>query len=107
MRRFLLLLVPFVGLLAGLTFPRRSSAQEPAVAALAAADKAAPRNAQAALALGRALRRAGRFDEALRALGRAAGNAAAPALADEARYEIARVFFDQPGMSGVYHKAHT
>lgn len=64
------------------------SAQESDLAALRAAP---PSDAGTQLRLGRALRRAGHFDEALRALRAASRGPTRP----EALYEIARVRFDQ------------
>jgi tetratricopeptide (TPR) repeat protein len=74
-----------------------AAAQEADVAGLSAAAKAAPRDPAASLALGRALRRAGRFGEAARELSRGAGlGAAAKAgLTASLRYELARVYVDQ------------
>lgn len=74
--------------LATLVMPSVASAQESEVAGL----QAGARDPAGALRLGRALRRAGRFDEAVRALTPASR---APATRTEASWEIARVRFDQ------------
>jgi tetratricopeptide (TPR) repeat protein len=75
-------------LVASLAASRAAWAQESELAALRSAPASDP---GAQLRLGRALRRAGRFDEALRALRTATRG---PTRAD-ALYEIARVRFDQ------------
>jgi tetratricopeptide (TPR) repeat protein len=79
-RRFLLAAV--------LAFPVPALAQESLVAGLEAAAKANPRDAAAQAALGRAQRRAGRFDEATKTL-RAVSNRDLAAA-----YELAQVYFD-------------
>lgn len=68
--------------------PRAAAAQEQDLAQL----RAAATDPAGQVRLGRALRRAGRFDEALRAL---AAPARAPATRLDAQWEIARVRFDQ------------
>ena len=75
-----------------------ASAQEADLPALRAAVKANPSDPDAALALGRALRRAGRFAEAATELTRGAGRAGAKGAA--LRYELARVKVDQRDHSG-------
>ncbi len=67
--------------------PAVASAQESALAAL----RANASNPAGALALGRALRRAGRFDEAVRVL----NGVRDPSLRQSAQWEVARVRFDQ------------
>src|SRR4051794_14459240 len=69
-----------------------AAAQEADLAALRAAAKASPSDPAASLALGKALRRAGRFDEAALELARGAGMGAAPkaGLAGALRLEQAR-----------------
>lgn len=74
--------------LAALALPLTASAQEAEVTAL----QSAGRDPATALRLGRALRRAGRFDEAIRTL---QPLARAPATRADASWEIARVRFDQ------------
>lgn len=74
--------------------PSSAAAQESALAALRPAATDPPGQ----LRLGRALRRAGRFDEAVRALTSAAG---AATVRDDALWEIARVRVDQ----GVFQQA--
>ncbi|MEO7097659.1 MAG: tetratricopeptide repeat protein, partial [Polyangiales bacterium] len=69
-------------------------AQETKVAALKAETKAKPKDASAAFALGRALRRAGRWAEAKTELVRAATLSTGKDQV-KARYELARVEFDQ------------
>jgi tetratricopeptide (TPR) repeat protein len=69
-------------------------AQESKLDALHAATHAAPGDASAAVAYGRALRRAGHYAEASTELRRALAYARGP-TAVEAHYEIARVFLDQ------------
>lgn len=74
--------------LAALTLPLTASAQEAEVTAL----QGGAHDPAATLRLGRALRRAGRYDEALRAL---QPLARAAATRTDASWEIARVRFDQ------------
>ncbi len=73
--------------------PLTASAQESQLAAL----RAAGRDGASTLRLGRALRRAGRFDEAVRTL----QGVREPALRPDALWEVARVRFDQ----GVFQPA--
>jgi tetratricopeptide (TPR) repeat protein len=75
----------------------QASAQEGSVASLRAAAKASPGDAAASLALGKALRRAGRFGEAATELGRGAllGGATKAGLVTPIRYELARVRIDE------------
>lgn len=68
--------------------PATASAQESALEGL----RAAGSDPASLVRLGRALRRAGRFDEALRTLGPAART---PASREAAQWEMARVRFDQ------------
>jgi tetratricopeptide (TPR) repeat protein len=72
-------------------------AQEANLPSLRAAAKQSPHDPAAALALGKALRRAGRFGEAATELGRGAqlGAAAKSGLATPLRYELARTRIDQ------------
>jgi len=81
MRRIVLLVL--------LLLPAPVLAQEHLVAGLQAAAKASPSDAAAQAALGRALRRAGRHDEALATLRRVANRDI------EAAWELARVHFDR------------
>jgi tetratricopeptide (TPR) repeat protein len=77
--------------------PTPAAAQESAVAPLRDAAKRAPTDPAASLALGRALRRAGRFAEAAGELGRGAnlGAAAKTGLVTQLRYELARTRIDE------------
>src|SRR5262245_21299923 len=68
--------------------PSAALAQERLVAGLEASAKASPRDAAPQTALGRPLRRAGRFDEATKPL-RAVSNRDM-----DAAYELAQVYFD-------------
>jgi tetratricopeptide (TPR) repeat protein len=74
-----------------------ASAQEGDVAGLRAAAKASPGDAAASLALGKALRRAGRFQEAAVELQRGSllGGALKAGLAPQLHYEVARTRIEQ------------
>ncbi|MEJ7731619.1 MAG: tetratricopeptide repeat protein [Polyangiaceae bacterium] len=74
-----------------------AAAQESAVAPLREAAKRTPTDPAASLALGRALRRAGHFQEAANELGRGAnlGAASRTGLVTQLRYELARTRIDE------------
>lgn len=84
------------------SLPSLALAQEADLADLRAAAKASPKEASAALALGRALRRAGRFAEADKELARGAllGTALKGGLATSLRYELARSRMDDHDAAG-------
>ncbi len=85
-----LLLLALLGLAALLYPPEIAAAQESALGGLRSAARAAPRDYDAQLALGRALLEAGRYREARAALGRAARLRREDPVA---QYEVARVEF--------------
>lgn len=94
-RRIVLRLVAPLVIAASVASPvGRASAQETKVSALKADAKAKPKDAAAAFALGRALRRAGRWAEAKTELTRAAALAKGDD-AVRARYELAVLDWDQ------------
>ncbi len=78
------------------TFPAAASAQESQLEALRAASRASPGDATAALALGRALRRAGRVTEAVAELHRGlASGGGRPDTVAQLHWEVARAYADQ------------
>jgi tetratricopeptide (TPR) repeat protein len=84
-----------VVLAVGLVVPRAGTAQESQVEGLRAAAQSHSRDWQAALSLGRALRRAGRWAQAEVELRRGIGGCAANPIALRALYtELARVYMD-------------
>lgn len=81
--------------LVGMGWTERAGAQESRVDGLRAASRASPGDAAAALALGRALRRAGRAPEAVSELRRGLAVAASrPEIAAQIHWEVARAYAD-------------
>jgi tetratricopeptide (TPR) repeat protein len=86
----------FAGLASGLGGAGAAFAQESKLEALRAASRASPADAGAALALGRALRRAGHTTEAVTELRRGlAVGASRPEIASQIRWEVARAYSDR------------